>query len=191
MGQDNYPPPPDPYNQVPVYNQPPTYSYNQQPAYAAPPTYNAPVGYDTQYDNPKANNNAYYETENVNIYDAPTKKCGALGDCLGWNQPVDHENIRRNLLIRKVMLVVMVQLFIVSIECSIFYFIDSIRIYLVENGWWIVLVVLIPEIVVLIILFVLRRKSPVNLILLFLFTVTTGKKATNLSFTFSYFVENS
>merc|ERR1712137_670187 len=80
----------------------------------------------------------------IGVVEIPEPKCGALGNCLGCNQPVDHEEVRRNTLIRRVMSVLFVQ---------------------------IVLIAVFVEFVSLFILFCVRRKFPLNLIVLFVFTM--------------------
>ena len=109
------------------------------------------------------------------------RKCGALGDCLGWNNPHNHEAVKRNQLIRRVMLIVFAQLLCVSIMSSIVLFVPPIRDFVAENnttGSWFFWVAFITAIIFefgsLIALFVVRKKFPLNMIVLFVFTISTG-----------------
>jgi len=102
-------------------------------------------------------------------------RCGALGDCLGCNKPLSHEDVRRNTLIRRVMVIVFLQLVVVAGECSMLYGISSARIWIADpDNWWMLLIAIVLEFATLFLLFAVRKKFPLNIIALFLFTIATG-----------------
>jgi len=109
------------------------------------------------------------------------RRCGALGDCLGWNSPIDHEAVQRIQLLRRVMLIVLGQLSVVAVMCSIVLFVPQVRDFIldniVSNSWlfWVMFITaIIFEFGSLIVLFLVRKKFPVNFIVLLVFTISTG-----------------
>jgi FtsH-binding integral membrane protein len=108
------------------------------------------------------------------LYDVGPARCGALGDCLGWNQPQNIETVRQNSLIRRVMLVVFFQLLIVTIQCGVMLvFQEELQPY-VEKYWWVIIIVIVVEFISLFVLFCVRKKRFINLTVLVIFTLTSG-----------------
>jgi hypothetical protein len=111
--------------------------------------------------------------DHSSVVEIPEGKCGALGDCLGWNQPINHEHVKKNQLIRRVMLIVTAQLILVSVLCAMFIFIDPITEF-VQDEYWMIWVAVLIEFISLFVLFCVRKKFPANFIVLLIFTLATG-----------------
>jgi len=137
------------------------YSYPEQPSESKPLYVSDQPGYYTDL------------VDHTSIVEIPEGKCGALGDCLGWNQPINHEHVKKNQLIRRVMLIVTAQLILVSGLCALFMFIDPITEF-VQNEYWMIWVAILLEFVSLFVLFCVRKKFPANFIVLLVFTLATG-----------------
>lgn len=75
--------------------------------------------------------------------------------------------------LRKVYLILLLQIGITMGMGAIFLYVDSVKQW-IQLNYWIVYVNLIPTIIVLVALCILRRKYPVNFILLMIFTVLEG-----------------
>lgn len=173
--------------QQPAYNPPPTTSNPYMaPAYAQPPPTDinlskSPDGARDSYtpndslllsDDSRGHHHHHHSAE-IYIDEGEHGKCGALGDCLGWNKPQSAIDANRNTLIRRVMIIVFVQLIIVAGECGLFYGVHSLRDF-IQDAWWMLIIAIVLEFVFLFILFCVRKKTPINLIVLFFFTVATG-----------------
>jgi len=103
-------------------------------------------------------------------------KCGALGDCFGCNRPLNHEAVKRNRLIRRVFLILLCQLLLVIAMSLMAIFIKPLNDFLNNVHYFFILWIIatVVELASLITLFFVRHKSPLNLIVLFIFTVSSG-----------------
>lgn len=164
---------PNAYGATPV--QPNPYSNNLNSAYGAT---EKPIDINLSKEPTKADrghhHDQHYEAEiNLESYEERPDRCGALGDCLGWNSPESAFEANRNQLIRRVMTIVFLQLVVVAGECAFFYGVSSVRAF-IQDAWWMLLIAIVFEFVTLFILFCVRKKTPLNLIVLFFFTISTG-----------------
>ena len=103
-------------------------------------------------------------------------KFGALGDCCGCNRPFDHSAARRNQLIRRVFIILLIQLLIVLIMSLIAMFVQPVN-NLFSNPTFIItswIIAIVLEFSSLIALFFFREKFPFNFIILFIFTISSG-----------------
>jgi hypothetical protein len=146
----------------------PTLISNEEANYERPPVVN-----------PSSNSKFGQNSYDLGVEEAQQQRgwnCGALGDCCGFNSPVDHSALRRIILMRKVFLVVLFQLLIVIGMCSLGIFVGEVRRFLVNPKYFVVMWIIatILEFVSLIILFVVRHKFPWNFISLVVFTVSSG-----------------
>eukprot|EP01095_Lingulamoeba_sp_RSL-Kostka_P006614 TRINITY_DN2081_c3_g1_i2.p1 TRINITY_DN2081_c3_g1~~TRINITY_DN2081_c3_g1_i2.p1 ORF type:complete len:237 (+),score=55.51 TRINITY_DN2081_c3_g1_i2:111-821(+) len=167
--EDNYSQPPA-YNQQTNYNQPP--AYNQQTDYSPPPAYSEqPPAYDNDFTVDMSNAGG----DQTFLYTDPStgKTYGFVGKIFSWDNP-DPDYKQRNSFIRKVLLILVAQLLLVAMECIIFYAIPGFNDYVQHEGWWIYLLSVLVEVIVLIPLFIFRHKKPINLVLLLIFTLSTG-----------------
>merc|ERR1712137_26974 len=129
----------------------------------APPTYHEPEAeiplIDPDYD--------YHSSYS-------SRRCGALGDCLGYNSPESYEDARRNTLIRRVMLVLFFQVLLVSIQCGVMLAFRDEMYDFFNEYWWTIIIIACVEIFTLLVLFCVRRIRFLNLIILVLFSLSTG-----------------
>jgi hypothetical protein len=119
-------------------------------------------------------------------------KCGAIGYCLGWSTPPDHEALKRTQLLRRVMILLFIQLLTVTAICCVALFVDPINTFLVENNtidswffWTGFILGFVLEIITLVVLYFVRKKFPLNVIVLAIFTFVTSNAFIPLSLPFT------
>ncbi|KAF7709085.1 protein lifeguard 3-like isoform X2 [Silurus meridionalis] len=157
---------------------PPSYEESQPQGGSSPPP---PHTY-TTHEMPGAEAGAGVPPPGTSTVILPTYT--SLGDIEGSDPSALWENkIIRHAFIRKVYLILALQLLVTTSIVAVFTFVDPVRLFIIRNPvvYWVSVVVFLVTYVVLVCSENMRRRFPVNLILLFIFTLAMSFMAGSIS----------